>query len=127
MITAILFFTLFTANVPPQNNSPQTAFKCSQPAAEQNPLLREAIEQRYTVRRVEFIGNETIRDYVLRRQVFLQEGNFFRRRDLSRSLTALNRLKLIYPLTLEDVIVQLDKQDKVIDMTFCFRERHQRR
>jgi hypothetical protein len=126
MMLAILLFGLI--NVAPQEGAPtQASSRCMQSASEQKPLLREAITNRYTVRRVEFTGNETIRDQVLRRRVSLREGNFFDRKNLAKSLVALNKLKMLYPLKMNDVIVRLDKPDKLMDITFCFRERHPHR
>jgi hypothetical protein len=126
MIIAVLLFA--TLNVPwcasVQN---QTAEPCGQTTAEQTPWLREAIDQRYTLRRVEFIGNETIRDHDLRRRVVLREGDLFSQRNLARTLVSLNRLRKLYPLTMRDVIVRLDRTEKLVDMTFCVRERHSRR
>jgi len=107
-----------------QNAPAQVPGTCSQPTPERNPLLREAIANRYTVRRVEFVGNETTRDYVVRRRVALREGDIFTRRNLNRSLVGLNRIKIMYPVTLNDVIVRLDKTYNHIDVTFCLRERH---
>ena len=105
----------------PQNKAPS---RSGQTAAEQNPLLREAIDNRYTLRRIEFIGNETISDHVLRRRVVLREGDYFSQRNLVKTLASLNKLKQLYPLTMSDVIVQLDKPEKWVDVTVCFRERH---
>jgi hypothetical protein len=125
MIVALLL--LVTLNVQsfgsPQN---EERGRCGQTVAEQTPLLREAIDNRYTLRRIEFTGNETIRDYALRRRVVLREGDFFSQRNLVKSLASLNKLKQLYPLTMKDVIIQLDKPDKIVDITLCFRERHAR-
>src|SRR5918911_5598938 len=64
-----------------------------QPAAERESLMREAAESRYTIRRVEFLGNQYTRDALLRRRMSpLQEGNVFTRQSLSRSLASVNRL-----------------------------------
>jgi outer membrane protein assembly factor BamA len=125
----IIEFLLFaTLNVPwcaaAQNQTRET---CGQSTAEQSPSLREAIDQRYTLRRVEFIGNETIRDHDLRRRVVLREGDLFSQRNLAKTLVSLNRLRTLYPLTMRDVIVRLDRTEKLVDMTFCIRERHSRR
>lgn len=90
---------------------------------ERESLLREAIANQYTVRRVEFTGNESTRDNVLRRRIFLQEGEVFTRRNLQRSIADLNKLKIMYPLTMRDVFVRLDRSDKLIDLTLRFRER----
>jgi len=126
MIIALLLFA--TLNVPwcawAQNQTPET---CGQTTAEQTPWLRKAIDQRYTLRRVEFIGNETIRDHDLRRRVVLREGDLFSQRNLAKTLVSLNRLRKLYPLTMRDVIVRLDRTEKLVDLTFCVRERHSRR
>ncbi len=125
MMLAILLFGLI--NVAAQETAtPQTAFRCTQPVTERESLLREAIDNRYTVRRVEFVGNESTRDNVLRRRVFLQEGDIFTRRNLLRSLANVSKLKIIYPVKISDVVVQLDRSDKLVDFIFCFRERHDR-
>ena len=126
MIIAVLLFA--TLNVPwcasAQNQTRET---CGQTTAEQTPSLREAIDQRYTLRRVEFIGNETIRDHDLRRRVVLREGDLFSQRNFAKTLASLKRLRKLYPLTMRDVIVRLDRTEKLVDMTFCIRERRSRR
>jgi len=123
MITTLLILIILNLQSPtsPQNEGQH---KCGQTAAEQTPLLREAIDNRYTLRRIEFIGNETIRDYVLRRRVLLREGDYFSQRNLVKSLASLNKLRQLYPVTMNDVIVQLERSDKLIDVVLCFRERH---
>src|SRR6266849_1346474 len=125
MMLAILLFGLI--NVAAQETAtPQTAFRCTQPVTERESLLREAIDNRYTVRRVEFVGNESTRDNVLRRRIFLQEGDVFTRRNLLRSIANVSKLKIIYPVRLNDVFVRLDRTDKLIDLTIRFRERRTR-
>jgi hypothetical protein len=104
--------------------SDSATFKCSQLPPEQEPLIREAVENQFWVRRVEFLGNEHTRDYVLRWEILLQEGDIFTRENLVKSLENVNRLKkIIYPVKLSDVIVRLDRPEKIIDMTICFKER----
>lgn len=98
---------------------------CSQSVAEQAALIRKAQTNKYTVRRLEFIGNERIRDGVLRRRILLQEGEFFTRGILIKSLINVSKLKLIYPVRLRDVIVKLDYQEKTVDVVICFKERTQ--
>jgi hypothetical protein len=124
----IAFLLVATLNVPwcasAQN---QTREPCGQTTAEQSPWLHEAIDQRYTLRRVEFIGNVTISDDDLRRRVVLREGDLFSQRNLARTLVSLNKLGTLYPLTMRNVVVRVDRTEKLIDMTFCIRERHPRR
>ena len=123
MIIAVLLIATLNAPrcAPPQNQTRET---CGQTSAEQTPSLREVIDQRYTLRRVEFIGNETISDQDLRRRVVLREGDLFSQRNLAKTLVSLNRLRKLYPLTMRDVIVRLDRTEKLIDLTLCIRERH---
>jgi surface antigen-like variable number repeat protein len=123
MIIAVLL--LATLTVPwcasAQNQTRQT---CGQTATKQTPWLREANNQRYTLRRIEFTGNVTISDDDLRRRVVLREGDLFSRRNLAKTLISLNRLGTLYPLTMRNVVVRMDRTEKTIDMTFCIRERH---
>ncbi|MDT4954429.1 MAG: hypothetical protein QOJ02_2567 [Acidobacteriota bacterium] len=103
------------------NNAP---FNCSQPAAEQGPLIREAEENQYIVRRIVFIGNRHIRDNVLRRRLeLIQEGEAFTREKLIRSLASASRLKNIHPVKLNNVIIHLDRSNKEVDMEICFEEK----
>src|SRR6266852_2943624 len=104
----------------------QDSIRYAQSSTERESLLREAIENRYTVRRVEFTGNEFTRDNILRRRIFLQEGDRFTRRNLLRSIVNVSKLKIIYPVTINDVLVRLDRGDKLIDLTIRFRERRSR-
>jgi len=126
MIIAFLLFATLNAHwcAAAQNQTRQT---CGQTTAEQTPWLREAIDRRYTLRRVEFIGNETISDDELRRRVVLREGDLFSQRNFAKTLVSINKLKILYPLTMRDVIVRLDRAEKLVDMTFCVREKRSRR
>ena len=106
----------------------RSALECSQSAAEQDPLIREAIANQYRVRRVEFSGNQYTRDNVLRRRIMLEEGDVFSGENLVKSLESVSHLKkIVYPVKLSDVIVRLDRPEKIIDMTICFRERPRHR
>ena len=104
----------------------QDSIRYAQSSTERESLLREAIKNRYTVRRVEFTGNEFTRDNILRRRIFLQEGDRFTRRNLLRSIANVSKLRIIYPVRLNDVSVRLDRTDKLIDLTIRFRERRTR-
>ena len=89
----------------------------------QLPLIAEAEQNRYTLRRIEFVGNEHIRDQVLRQRTrSLREGNIFKRAALKQSLTSLNRLRIL-PVAIKDVEVRLDRKDKAIDLVIPVKER----
>ena len=103
--------------------------QCSQPAREQDAIIREAENDRYITRRVEFIGHTYTRDTELRRRINigLQEGEFFTRRNLLRSLQNVSKLKQIYPVNMYDVELQLNRLDRTVDVTICFQQRGKRR
>jgi surface antigen-like variable number repeat protein len=124
ILSLLLVAVINVESISAQQNAEESLSTCAQSASVRNPLLREAIANQYTVRRVEFAGNETTRDYVVRRRVVLREGDIFTRTNLTKSLVGLNKLKIMYPVRLNDVIVRLDKTYNHIDVTFCLRERH---
>ena len=137
MVTILLLISLLTC--PPNQNAKsallvgqatdRTSLECSQPEAERDSLIREAEENQYTVRRVEFVGNEHTRDYVLRRRLInLTEGDVFTRLNLVKSLESLSKLKtVIHPVKLSDLTIRLDRADKLVDMEICFKERRRSR
>jgi hypothetical protein len=91
--------------------------------------MDEAQRNEFTVRRVEFVGLTYTRDYVLRNRMtpVINEGDVFTRTKLVRSLRRMSSLKhAIYPLSLTDVVIQLDRPDGHVDMTICFRQRPRR-
>lgn len=99
-------------------------FGCNQPGGDQTAIIREAEANDYTIRRLEFVGNERISDGVLRKRMsFLQEGEKFRRSSLVRSLANVSRLKTIHPVRFSDVLLRLEESDKLVDMVICFREK----
>jgi hypothetical protein len=91
-------------------------------AAYYSQLMDEGEQSNYKIRRVEFSGNEHIRDKTLRRGFLQQEGDVFSRKALDRSLRNFRSRGLVYPLTLNDVEVRLDREEKLIDFTIYFSE-----
>jgi hypothetical protein len=53
----------------------------------------------------------------------INEGDVFTRAKLLKSLRRMSALnRAIYPLQLRDVVVRLDRTDRLIDVTICFRQ-----
>ena len=94
-------------------------------AAYYSQLLDDAESNEYTLRRIEFIGNEHLRDNVLRKE-FQPEGDRFSRKILDESLKNFSGLGLVYPVTLEDVVARIDREEKLVNLTIFFRERRRR-
>ena len=93
----------------------------------QSQRILEAERERFLIRRVEFVGNDYTRDNVLRRQIYLQEGERFTTELLKRSLTSLSRLKIIRPVSINDVEVTLDRRDRIVDIELHVNERRRGR
>ena len=107
-------------------DSDPAPYKCSQPAAAQDALIRKAEAEKYAVRRVEFLGIEHTPDRVLRRRVLLWEGDLFTRKNLVASLENVGKLKMIYPVGLGDVELSLKDEIKAVDILICFKEKKRR-
>lgn len=134
MLTFVLLISLLTCSPDQEVKSAQPSkesvaqdaapYNCSQTSAEQEPLIREAVENHYLIRRVIFSGNAHTRDRVLRRNITFQEGDVFTGENLVKGLENVSKLKkIIYPVKLSDVIISLDRPEKTIDMIICFKER----
>jgi hypothetical protein len=50
----------------------------------------------------------------------------FSRKLLDESLKNFSSVRAIYPVTDEDVVAQLDREEKLIDLTIVIRERRRR-
>jgi outer membrane protein assembly factor BamA len=105
----------------------RTALNCTQPVAEQEAVIREADKAGFTLRRIELIGNVSTTDEMLHRRIVtrMEEGNLFSRRNLMASLKSISRVRTIYPVTMTDVVVQLDHSEKTLDVRICIKERLQ--
>ncbi len=121
MVQSLLLVSL-SVNAGPQYPS-NLKLDCYQPVAEQRSLFRKAEKNRYTLRRVEFYGNQHTSDPMLRRRLALNEGNFFTRASLMRSLKRLSGLMVIKPVRLSDVKIRLDHGEKLVDAVICLEER----
>jgi|HubBroStandDraft_6_1064221.scaffolds.fasta_scaffold00267_19 outer membrane protein insertion porin family len=82
--------------------------------------------KQFYVRRIEFEGNTTTRDKVIRREVALEEGNIYNSRLWELSLLRLNQLGYFDQLKPDDpntTIRQLDEKDGLVDLTLKVHER----
>jgi outer membrane protein insertion porin family len=82
--------------------------------------------KQFYVRRIEFQGNTTTRDKVIRREVALEEGNIYNSRLWELSLLRLNQLGYFDQLKPDDpntTIRQLDEKDGLVDLTLKVHEK----
>lgn len=82
--------------------------------------------KQFYVRRIEFQGNTTTRDKVIRREIALEEGNIYNSRLWELSLLRLNQLGYFDQLKPDDPNItarQLDEKDGLVDLTLKVREK----
>ncbi len=75
------------------------------------------------IRHVYFAGNATTRDRTIRRKVFLRESDFFDIENLYKSVREVNKLKIFEPITDQDISWMIDKENKMADFVFYFKEK----
>jgi outer membrane protein insertion porin family len=78
----------------------------------------------FFVRRIDFSGNTTTRDRVIRRELLIDEGQIFNNRLWELSILKLNQLGYFEPLKAEDAAdIKTDTRTNTVDITLKVRER----
>ncbi|MCU1306786.1 MAG: surface antigen [Acidobacteriaceae bacterium] len=78
----------------------------------------------YLVRRIEFVGNTTTRDKVIRRELAVEEGNVYNSRLWEFSLLRLNQLQYFDPLKPDqDSETKRNDTDATVDLTLKVKEK----
>lgn len=78
----------------------------------------------FFVRRIDFSGNTTTRDKVIRRELLLDEGNFYSENLWELSLLRLNQLGYFETLKKEDSVdMKTDMRNNTVDLTLRVKER----
>ena len=80
--------------------------------------------KQYSVRRIEFKGNTTTRDKVIRRELALEEGSLYNSRAWEISLLRLNQLNYFETLKPDqDSEIKQDNQNATVDITLKVKEK----
>ncbi len=80
--------------------------------------------KQFFVRRIDFSGNTTTRDKVIRRELFLDEGDMFNTRLWDMSVLRLNQLGYFEPLKEEEATdIRRDTRNGLVDLTLKVKER----
>ena len=80
--------------------------------------------KQFSVRRIEFQGNTTTRDKVIRRELVLQEGQVYNSKLWEFSLLRLNQLGYFEPLKAEqDTETKRNEQEGTVDLTLKVKEK----
>jgi len=89
-----------------------------------NLTLRFDEQKQYTVRRIDFVGNTTTRDKVIRRELLIDEGQLFNKRYWELSILRLNQLDYFDRIE-ADKAAELKKNTKegTVDITLKLKEK----
>jgi outer membrane protein insertion porin family len=89
-----------------------------------NVTMRFTEEKQYYVRRIDFSGNTTTRDKVIRRELLLDEGQLFNKRAWEISILRLNQLNYFERIE-EDKAVQIKRNTKegTVDLNLKLKEK----
>ena len=80
-------------------------------------------QKQFYVRRIEFKGNVTTRDKVIRREILLDEGDVFNNRLWEVSLLRLNQLDYFEPIKPEHAEIKRNLKEGTVDVTLKVKEK----
>jgi outer membrane protein insertion porin family len=81
-------------------------------------------DKRYYVGRIKFTGNDTTRDKVIRREVYLNEGDVFNTEALKLSIRRINQLGYFKPMEAMPGLTQSTMGEDKLDVTFKVEEQN---
>src|SRR5499426_344882 len=79
--------------------------------------------RQFTMRRLEFIGNNNTRDVVMRREVLLNEGDAYNKQFWDLSMLRLNQLGLFEEIKEKDAITRTNDRDQTVDIDLQVKEK----
>ena len=89
-----------------------------------NLTLEFDMQKSYRVRRIEFVGNTTTRDKVIRRQLLLDEGDAFSSHLWELSILRINQLDYFEPIKKDqNVDLKRNTKDATVDITLKVHEK----
>ena len=89
-----------------------------------NLTLRFDEQKQYYVRRIEFIGNTTTRDKVIRRELLLDEGQLFNKRAWEISILRLNQLDYFDRIEADKAVeIKRDTKNATVDLDLKLKEK----
>lgn len=86
-------------------------------------ILQFEEDKQFFINRIEFVGNTTTRDKVIRRELLLDEGDIFNSRLWDVSLLRLNQLNYFETLKPEHADVKQNAKEGTVDITLKVKEK----
>ncbi len=89
-----------------------------------NLTLRFDEQKQYYVRRIEFTGNTTTRDKVIRRELLIDEGQLFNKRAWEVSILRLNQLDYFEKIEADKAVeIKRNTKEGTVDLTLKLKEK----
>jgi len=88
-----------------------------------NLTLKFNEQKMYYVRRINFIGNTTTRDKVIRREILIDEGQLFNQRAWEVSILRLNQLDYFDKIKKEDAEIKRNSKESSVDINLKLKEK----
>jgi outer membrane protein insertion porin family len=88
-----------------------------------NLTLKFDEQKMYYVRRIEFSGNTTTRDKVIRREILIDEGQLFNQRFWEVSILRLNQLDYFEKIKPEDAEIKRNTKEGSVDINLKLKEK----
>lgn len=88
-----------------------------------NLTLKFDEQKQYYVRRIEFTGNTTTRDKVIRRQILIDEGQLFNQRAWEISILRLNQLDYFDQIKPENAEIKRNTKEGSVDINLKVKEK----
>ncbi len=105
------------------NFTPQPLFDIDEENKRINLVLELDEDKRYLVNRIEFAGNTTTRDKVIRREILIDEGDYFSSRLWEMSLLRLNQLNYFEELKPEAADIHQNPKEGTVDISLKVKEK----
>ena len=104
-------------------------YKCGQSIKVSGPMIDEAEREQFNTRRVEIVGNTYTRYREFRKRMVngMSEGDIFTRVALEKSVRQVSRIRSIYDITMENIEIRLNREDRSIDIVFCVKQKPRRK
>jgi outer membrane protein insertion porin family len=104
--------------------TPEPEFDIDDPAKTINVTLKFEEGKQYYVRRIDFSGNTTTRDKVIRRQLLIDEGQLFNKRAWELSILRLNQLDYFDRLEADKAAeIKRNVKEGTVDLLLKLREK----
>ena len=118
----LCFAFVLQISVMAQAESKRIEEPCGQSKEILDPLTDEAERLEFNVKHIEIVGNTYTRYREFAKRMLLK-GDIFRREFLEKTVTRISRMKTIYPISMESVEVRLNREDKIVNISFCVKQK----